>query len=94
MRSNNHPKYKFKTIGDENTNITDTAFKELITKGKEHCQKGDVFQMVLSRQFSQKFKGDEFNVYRALKIGKSNHHIYFTLILETLNYLVLLPKHN
>ena len=78
VSSNNHPKYKFKTIGNENTNITDAAFKKLITKGKEHCQKGDVFQMVLSRQFSQKFKGDEFNVYRALRsVNPSPYLFYF-----------------
>ena len=78
VSSNNHPKYKFETIGNEETNISDDDFKKLITKGKEHCQKGDVFQMVLSRQFSQRFKGDEFNVYRALRsVNPSPYLFYF-----------------
>jgi anthranilate synthase component 1 len=50
----------------------------MIDKGKEHCRKGDVFQIVLSRQFSREFKGDDFNVYRALrKINPSPYLFYF-----------------
>lgn len=76
--SNNHPRYHFKMSGKENTNISDDDFKDLVTKGKEHCQKGDVFQIVLSRQFSQQFNGDEFNVYRALRsINPSPYLFYF-----------------
>ena len=70
--------HNFKTVGVEQTNISDTDFKQLITKGKEHCQKGDVFQVVFSRQFSQQFKGDEFNVYRALRsVNPSPYLFYF-----------------
>jgi anthranilate synthase component 1 len=37
-----------------------------------------VFQIVLSRQFSQSFKGDDFNVYRALRsINPSPYLFYF-----------------
>jgi anthranilate synthase component 1 len=78
VKSNNHPRYKFTLNGTEGTNITDDAFKALVTKGKEHCQKGDVFQIVLSRQFSQQFSGDEFNVYRALRsVNPSPYLFYF-----------------
>jgi anthranilate synthase component I len=78
VSSNNHPRYHFKMEGEENTNISDDAFKDLVTKGKEHCQKGDVFQIVLSRQFSQQFNGDEFNVYRALRsVNPSPYLFYF-----------------
>ncbi len=50
----------------------------MVTKGKEHCFRGDVFQIVLSRQFSQYFTGDEFNVYRALRsINPSPYLFYF-----------------
>ena len=78
VKSNNHPHYNFKLEGTEGTNISDDDFKALVTKGKEHCQKGDVFQIVLSRQFSQEFKGDEFNVYRALRsVNPSPYLFYF-----------------
>ena len=50
----------------------------MVTHGKEHCYRGDVFQIVLSRQFSQQFTGDEFNVYRALRsINPSPYLFYF-----------------
>ena len=78
VSSNNHPKYNFNLDGDVGTNISDENFKNLITKGKEHCQKGDVFQIVLSRQFNQKFNGDDFNVYRALRsVNPSPYLFYF-----------------
>lgn len=51
---------------------------ELVRTGKHHCQIGDVFQIVFSRQFSQQFKGDEFNVYRVLRsINPSPYLFYF-----------------
>ncbi len=78
VSSSNHPKYNFKLEGDVGTNISDNDFKNLITKGKEHCQKGDVFQIVLSRQFNQKFNGDDFNLYRALRsVNPSPYLFYF-----------------
>ena len=78
VNSNNHPQYNFNLDGDVSTNISDNDFKELITKGKEHCQLGDVFQIVLSRQFSQNFNGDDFNLYRALRsVNPSPYLFYF-----------------
>ena len=58
--------------------MSDDEYMEMVAKGKEHCFRGDVFQIVLSRQFSQPFKGDEFNVYRALRsINPSPYLFYF-----------------
>jgi anthranilate synthase component 1 len=69
---------QFKTVGPETTNITDQQYRDMVTRGKEHCYRGDVFQIVLSRQFSQPFEGDEFNVYRALRsVNPSPYLFYF-----------------
>ncbi len=69
---------KFEISGNETSNCTDNDFKEYVQKAKAHCKRGDVFQLVLSRQFQQKFKGDEFNVYRALRsINPSPYLFYF-----------------
>lgn len=69
---------KFETTGNETSNITDEEYKKMVTKGKEHCYRGDVFQIVLSRQFKQEFKGDDFNVYRSLRsINPSPYLFYF-----------------
>lgn len=69
---------KFETLGQETSNCTNEDFKEYVAKAKAHCKRGDVFQLVLSRQFQQEFKGDEFNVYRALRsINPSPYLFYF-----------------
>ncbi|MFY0603710.1 MAG: anthranilate synthase component I family protein [Flavobacteriaceae bacterium] len=68
----------FEIVGEESSNCTNEDFKEYVSKAKAHCKRGDVFQLVLSRQFQQKFKGDEFNVYRALRsINPSPYLFYF-----------------
>lgn len=70
-----HP---FRIQGEESSNLSDEAYKEMVAKGKHHCQIGDVFQIVLSRQFRQAFRGDEFQVYRALRsINPSPYLFYF-----------------
>ena len=69
---------KFQIDGEETSNCTNADFIEYVKKAKAHCKRGDVFQLVLSRQFQQKFKGDEFNVYRALRsINPSPYLFYF-----------------
>ncbi len=78
LYSRNLALYSFRTEGAEQSNISDDQYKSMVTRGKEHCYRGDVFQVVLSRQFSQRFSGDEFNVYRALRsINPSPYLFYF-----------------
>ena len=70
--------HSFQLTGEEKSNLTDQGFMELVTAGKKHCQLGDVFQIVFSRQFSRGFVGDEFNVYRVLRsINPSPFLFYF-----------------
>ena len=59
------------------SNITDEEFIKLVEKGKNHCFRGDVFQLVLSRRFSQAFNGDEFNVYRTLRSINPSPYLFF-----------------
>ncbi|MBN2519650.1 MAG: anthranilate synthase component I family protein [Bacteroidales bacterium] len=78
IKSRNYSLFKFNSNNNENSNITDDEYKNMVLKGKNHCYRGDVFQIVLSRQFSQKFSGDEFNVYRSLRsINPSPYLFYF-----------------
>ena len=70
--------FSFQAIGDGYSNMTDDDYKKMVTLGKDHCRRGDVFQIVLARKFYQKFKGDDFNVYRALRsINPSPYLFYF-----------------
>lgn len=76
--SNRFSTYKFNLTDAETSNVEDDEFLKIIEKGKEHCYRGDVFQIVLSRRFTTGFKGDEFNVYRALRsINPSPYLFYF-----------------
>lgn len=70
--------YAFKAIEKECASIADEAFIKLAEKAIEHTQMGNVFQLVLSNRFYQKFQGDELNVYRALRsINPSPYLFYF-----------------
>jgi len=74
----NFTAYPFRSEGEENSNMSDEEYMKMVTHGKEHCFRGDVFQIVLSRQFSQSFKGDDFAVYRCLRsINPSPYLFYF-----------------
>ena len=78
LNSQSTPSFEFHREGEERTNMSDDDFKALVTKGKHHCQIGDVFQIVLSRNFEQSFTGDDFQVYRALRsINPSPYLFYF-----------------
>ena len=78
LKSKNFAEYSFKRIGKPTSNLDDSAFKDLVLKCKEHCQRGDVFQIVPSKRFTQDFSGDEFNVYRALRsVNPSPYLFYF-----------------
>ena len=78
IKSKNFTSYEFETNGDITSNLTDNEYKENVELAKKHCARGDVFQLVLSKKFAQKFKGDEFNVYRALRnVNPSPYLFYF-----------------
>src|SRR5574344_2682641 len=59
--------YGFHPIGDTTSPLTDEEHKANIRRGIQHCLRGDVFQRVLSRRFIQKYEGDDFKLYRALR---------------------------
>ena len=70
--------FSFKKQGEIKSNISNKDYLELVKKGISHCLRGDVFQIVLSRKFTQPYKGDDFNVYRKLRsINPSPYLFYF-----------------
>lgn len=78
IRNNNVAQYPFEAVGDAESPITDAEYCLMVERGIAHVKRGDVFQIVLSRRFEQSFKGDEFNVYRALRsINPSPYLFYF-----------------
>ena len=78
MNKSNVQAYGFHPVGDVTSTLTDEAHKANIRKGIQHCLRGDVFQIVLSRRFIQKYEGDDFKLYRALRsINPSPYLFYF-----------------
>jgi len=71
------PSYPFRSAGNEEANMHDEDYMEMVKKGIQSCHRGDVFQIVLSRRFEQKFLGDEFNVYRALRNINPSPYLFF-----------------
>jgi anthranilate synthase component 1 len=69
--------FPFKATGEETSNLTDLQYIEIVEKGKQSCHRGDVFQIVLSRRFQQSFRGDEFNVYRALRTVNPSPYLFY-----------------
>lgn len=78
LKVQDYQTHPFTLSGNETTNMRDHDYKALVRQAKAHCQRGDVFQMVLSRRYSQGFVGDDINVYRALRsINPSPYLFYF-----------------
>ena len=70
--------YDFHPVGDVTSTLTDEEHKANIRRGIDHCLRGDVFQIVLSRRFVQRYEGDDFKLYRALRsINPSPYLFYF-----------------
>jgi len=78
MNKANVKAYDFHPVGDVRSTLTDEEHKANIRKGIKHCLRGDVFQIVLSRRFIQRYEGDDFKLYRALRsINPSPYLFYF-----------------
>lgn len=64
--------------GEELSNLTEDQTREIVHTCIKHCLRGDVFQIVPSRRFAQKYQGDDFQVYRALRsVNPSPYLFYF-----------------
>jgi anthranilate synthase component 1 len=78
INNRNYTAYDFRAVGETTSPLTDEQHKANIRQGIAHCLRGDVFQIVLSRRFEQRFVGDDFKLYRALRsINPSPYLFYF-----------------
>ncbi len=70
--------YGFHAVGGATSTLTDKEHKANIRRCVRHCLRGDVFQIVISRRFIQKYEGDDFKLYRVLRsINPSPYLFYF-----------------
>ena len=77
INQKNAPVFPFEITAEETSNLKDEEFLQSVEFAKKHCFRGDVFQLVLSRRFEQKFQGDEFNVYRTLRNINPSPYLFF-----------------
>lgn len=77
LRNNNVAQYSFAVTGDPTSTVTDEEYRQMVRRGVSHAMRGDVFQIVLSRRFAQRFRGDEFNVYRALRCVNPSPYLFY-----------------
>lgn len=78
LLNRNYSIFNFTPVGDITSTITDSQYIDMVEKGIKHALRGDLFQIVLSRRFEQKYVGDDFAVYRKLRsINPSPYLFYF-----------------
>jgi anthranilate synthase component 1 len=65
------------TQGDLASNVERPVFEDAVRTAKEHIQKGDIFQVVLSQRFATSFRGDRFNLYRALRQVNPSPYLFY-----------------
>ena len=69
--------YGFHAVGSVTSPLSDEEHKANIRRGISHCLRGDVFQIVLSRRFIQRYEGDDFKLYRALRSGNPSPYLFY-----------------
>jgi len=67
----------FSLIGEESSTTSSDEFLKQIDRAQQHCERGDVFQLVLSRRFQQRFVGEDFEVYRQLRRTNPSPYLFY-----------------
>ena len=55
IKSKDVPVFPFKLSGSETQNMSDENYEDMVRQGIKSCIRGNVFQIILSRRFKQKF---------------------------------------
>ncbi|MEO6490597.1 MAG: anthranilate synthase component I family protein [Ferruginibacter sp.] len=77
IKNKDVPVFPFNTAADESSGISGDAYKSMVENAINACRRGDTFQVVLSRRFYQRFTGDDFNVYRALRSINPGPYLFY-----------------
>ena len=72
-----YQQYDFHPVGEYWSTLTDDEHRANIRRGIQHCLRGDVFQIVLSRRFKQRYEGDDFKLYRALRSINPSPYLFY-----------------
>ncbi len=63
--------------GGITSNTTREDFCEAVEKAKTYIFEGDIFQVVLSQRFENRFQGDRFMLYRALRMANPSPYLFY-----------------
>ncbi len=77
VNDRNFTLYHFRAEGPTVSTLTDDEHRANIRRGIAHCLRGDVFQVVLSRRFVQRYRGDDFTLYRALRSINPSPYLFY-----------------
>ncbi len=70
-------KSDFAVVNFNKEEIDSIKFYSKVNDCKKRIENGDIYQLVLSERFSASFKGDPFNVYRALRTINPSPYMYY-----------------
>jgi len=68
---------QFKLLDEIKLSGDNADFFAKVDQAKNNILEGDIFQIVLSKRFGARYKGDLLNVYRALRIINPSPYMYF-----------------
>ncbi len=77
IHNNNIAQYPFRVEGEAEASVSGEEYMKMVERGISHAKRGDVFQIVISRRFSQPYSGDDFNVYRALRCVNPSPYLFY-----------------
>ncbi len=77
LNSPNAPSFGFHATGPCTSTLTDEEHKANIRECIKHCMHGDVFQIVPSRRFMQRYEGDDLLLYRALRSINPSPYLFY-----------------
>ena len=65
------------TLGAFESNLSQVQFEQLVKKGQQFIQAGEIEQIVLSRRLEADFNGDPFSLYRNLRRKNPSPYMYY-----------------
>ena len=77
IQASSYSHFHFNTVGEETSNTSDSRYMAMVESGIQHCKLGNTFQVVLSREFRQEFKGDDFTLYRCLRNVSPSPYLFY-----------------
>lgn len=67
----------FETLQEESSSSSEHDCLHMVDQALNHIKRGNIFQLVVSRRFEQRFFGDDFEVYRTLRRLNPSPYLFY-----------------